>query len=188
MTRPEHPKRSFGPYCGEDLKRADTDDERGAVAVIVALLMVVLPGFTAIVIDVAAMYWEKAQLQNGADAAALGIAQQCAAGECGDISTTATTLAGLNANDGKASAIPAVAGDSVTVTTSTLTAGGENELAHLFAPVLGIDSSEIGARATAGWGSPSSGPAILPMAISHCNFPLGLAAGRQLIRYDTTVT
>ncbi len=26
------------------------------------------------------------------------------------------------------------------------------------------------------------------MAISHCNFPLGLAAGRQLIRYDTTVT
>ncbi len=98
---------------------------------IVALLMVVLPGFTAYVIDVAAMYWEKAQLQNGADAAALGIAQQCAAGECGGINTTATTLAGLNANDGKASAIPAVAGDSVTVTTSTLTAGGENELAHL---------------------------------------------------------
>lgn len=89
MTRPAHPDRS--------LKRADPDNERGAVAVIVALLMVVLLGFTAMVIDVAAMYWEKAQLRNGVDAAALGIAQQCAAGECGDINTTATTLAGLNA-------------------------------------------------------------------------------------------
>ena len=46
-------------------------DERGAVAVMVALLMVPLIGFAAIAIDVAAMWSERQQLQNGADAGAL---------------------------------------------------------------------------------------------------------------------
>ena len=39
-------------------------DERGAVAVMVALLMVPLIGFAAIAIDVAAMWAERQQLQT----------------------------------------------------------------------------------------------------------------------------
>ncbi len=49
-----------------------TDDDRGAVLVWVALMIVVLLGVGALVIDVGALYAERRQLQNGADAAALG--------------------------------------------------------------------------------------------------------------------
>jgi Flp pilus assembly protein TadG len=58
-------------------------DERGAIGVVVALLMIPLMGFAAIAIDVSAMYAERPQLQNGADAAALAIAQDCAVDSCG---------------------------------------------------------------------------------------------------------
>ncbi|XTR53338.1 pilus assembly protein TadG-related protein [Pseudarthrobacter sp. So.54] len=44
--------------------------------------MVVLLGITAIVVDVGMIYAERFELQNGADAAALAIAQDCAVGNC----------------------------------------------------------------------------------------------------------
>ena len=52
--------------------------ERGAVAPMTAMLMVALLGMTAFAVDVAMMYSEHAQLQNGADSSAIGIAQACA--------------------------------------------------------------------------------------------------------------
>jgi hypothetical protein len=64
------------------MRRMTQDD--GAVAVLVALLSVVLFGFAALVIDVAVLYHERRQLQNGADAAALSVAHGCAAGGCTD--------------------------------------------------------------------------------------------------------
>jgi hypothetical protein len=139
-------------------------DEGGAVAVMLALLMVVLLGFAAVVVDVGALYWEKAQLQNGADAAALGVAQKCAVGPCVNMTSLATELASGNANDNAAAAVPVLTANAVTVTTSTRTAGGGHELAHFFAPILGISSTEVGAKASAAWGSPKKGPAMLPLA------------------------
>ena len=68
-------------------------DERGAVAVMVALLMVPLIAFAAIAIDVAAMWSERQQLQTAADAGALAIAQDCARGTCGNPAQTAQSLA-----------------------------------------------------------------------------------------------
>jgi Flp pilus assembly protein TadG len=92
------------------------DGERGAVAVIVAVLMAggVLLGMGAITVDAGQIYAERAQLQNGADAAALAVAQTCAksAAAC-DVSAgstgTAAVYAGKNAADGKAS-ISAICG------------------------------------------------------------------------------
>ena len=54
------------------------DRERGAVSVLIAILMVSLLGFTALAVDVGMLYAERTQLRNGADAAALAIAQKCA--------------------------------------------------------------------------------------------------------------
>ena len=54
--------------------------ERGAVAVMTAVALVVLLLFAALAIDVGLMYEERAQLQSSADAAALAVAQDCAAG------------------------------------------------------------------------------------------------------------
>ena len=73
--------------------------DNGAVAVLVAILAVVLFGFAALVIDVGALYHERRQLQNGADAAAFAVAQACAAGDCGDYEADADSFADGNALD-----------------------------------------------------------------------------------------
>lgn len=51
-------------------------DEDGAVAVIVALLLVVLLGFAALGVDVASLYRERAQLQSRSDLAAMSAVAQ----------------------------------------------------------------------------------------------------------------
>ena len=59
-------------------------DQRGVVGVLVALLLGggVLTGLGALVIDVGQLYQNRAELQNGADAAALAVAKSCATGTC----------------------------------------------------------------------------------------------------------
>ena len=77
------------------------DGGRGAVAVLVAILIGggVLLGMAALVFDVGQLYQNKAELQNGADSAALAVAKSCAAGACPASATTyATTYAALNAS------------------------------------------------------------------------------------------
>jgi Flp pilus assembly protein TadG len=56
------------------------DGERGAVVVLVSILLVtgVLVGFGALAVDTGQIYSERAQLQNGADAAAFAVAMGCA--------------------------------------------------------------------------------------------------------------
>lgn len=46
-------------------------DERGQVVIVVALIVIILFGFTAVAVDVARMYEERAQLQRTADGSAL---------------------------------------------------------------------------------------------------------------------
>jgi Flp pilus assembly protein TadG len=60
------------------------DGGRGAIGVLVAILIGagVLFGMAALVIDVGQLYQNRAELQNGADAAALAVAKSCAQGTC----------------------------------------------------------------------------------------------------------
>jgi Flp pilus assembly protein TadG len=82
-------------------------DDRGAVAVIVAILLAggVLLGFLALTIDVGELYLERQQLQSGADSAALAIANACAknTADCangGAIASLAKKYANANSADG----------------------------------------------------------------------------------------
>jgi len=87
--------------------------ESGAVASIVAILFGtgVLLGLGALVLDTGSLLYERRQLQNGADAASLSLARNCAktqarvAGYVCDTSASTKTdladLAGLNAADSK---------------------------------------------------------------------------------------
>jgi hypothetical protein len=50
-------------------------DESGAITVITAILMTVMLGMAALVIDIGAAEARRAQLQDAADAAAVGIAR-----------------------------------------------------------------------------------------------------------------
>lgn len=51
-------------------------DEKGSMTVIIALLMVVLVGFSSLVIDYGNLVSHKRQLQNAVDAACLAAAQE----------------------------------------------------------------------------------------------------------------
>ena len=144
--------------------RRPLDGERGATAVVFALLLVPMLGFAAIAVDIGALYAERARLQVGADAAAIAVAQDCSRGNCGDMLATAQAL--ITANDTKGTAAsPVLSSDPLSVTVT-----GGLPVEHWFAPVIGHDSTRVSATATVGWGSPSGGTAVLPLTFSWCSF------------------
>jgi Flp pilus assembly protein TadG len=144
--------------------RRRLDGERGATAVVFALILVPMLGFAAIAVDIGALYAERARLQVAADAAAIAVAQDCSRGNCGDMLATAQSLISLNDPTGTAGQ-PVLSSDPLSV---TVTGGAPKE--HWFAPVIGHDSSQVSAAATVGWGSPSQGTAVLPLTFSYCSF------------------
>jgi Flp pilus assembly protein TadG len=152
------------------------DRERGAVSVLVAILMVALLGSAALAVDVGMLYAERTQLRNGSDAAAIAVAQKCANDvndpDCSASSTLARGLASSNAGDG-ISNVSSLALDTtartVTVTAGSQEAGKEpNQVSLFFARALGVNTAEVTAASSATWGSPKSGPTTFPVAFSIC--------------------
>lgn len=150
--------------------------ERGAVSVVVAMMLVALLGFGAMAVDVAMMYSERTQLRNGADAAALAIAQKCAKStsdaDCSATSSLAVAIANTNANDGLSN-IRSVALDQTNRTVSVSVGSQEaghtpNEVSLYFARFLGLGTAEVNAPATVKWGSPTKGLSVFPITISVC--------------------
>ncbi|MGO4383769.1 pilus assembly protein TadG-related protein [Specibacter sp. RAF43] len=164
------------------LRRIDgPDNERGASAIMVALLMVALLGFAAICVDVGMMYAERAQLQNGADSASLAVANDCASARtCGDALTTAGTYANANANDGAArtNSVTFPTTNSVQVDVSSRDGAGNNFIRLAFANIFGIGTADVGATATAAWGPPTAGTA-LPWTFGKCVFDQSLTAAQK---------
>jgi hypothetical protein len=152
----------------------------------VAMLMVALMGCAALAVDVGAMYAEKAQLQNGADAAALAIAGDCAKATCGDSTATGGSFANRNANDGSSGAtVTFPNSNTARVVTKARAAGSTTDgFSLFFARVLGIDSTQIPATAEASWGTPSKG-STLPWTVSQCLFEKYLSPS-QLAELNST--
>jgi Flp pilus assembly protein TadG len=174
-------------------------DERGAVGVIVAALLGfgVLTGMGAMVVDVGQLYQERAELQNGSDAAALGVAKSCVLGACD--SAVAGTYADANASKltGGSAGVSLVCGSGiglplcpgtpgglttcpapttsnyVDVFTSTQTASGSTLLPPVFARAMLGNSSYSGdnvvACSQAAWGAPSSAN-VIALTIPACQW------------------
>jgi hypothetical protein len=141
----------------------------------------------ALVIDVGALADEKRQLQNGADAGALAVAQSCALGAC--VSTLASGLANDNSHDGaSAASVSYPPGSQVRVDTSTRS-GATSILPYNFAQVLtGVTGRTVKAAATATWGSVGRATAIR-LAISACDvLRLGLNPVEQVIMFHTSTS
>jgi Flp pilus assembly protein TadG len=183
-------------------------DERGVIGVLVAVLIGggVLTGMGALVVDIGQLYQERAELQNGADAAALGVAKSCALGTCtpsvaGQLadanasSLTGGTAASLVCGSGGLGACPPSTGqltscpppppagtNFVEVSTSTLTAGGSTLLPPAFATsLLGNSSyqgSTVRACAQAEWGAPVSATTDA-LTISACEWDQATQQGTQ---------
>jgi hypothetical protein len=167
-------------------------EDRGAVAVLVAILAVVLFGFAALVIDVGALYHERRQLQVGADAGAFAVGQACAGGDCGAFTSDADQFADDNALDlaariptngvcGTESAgLPAcvdpptgLSGNGyVRVTTRTEQPDGSSLLPPFLAQVIDPDyaGTDVQAQATVIWGTPSGIDAELALTFSTCEY------------------
>lgn len=179
-------------------------DERGAVGVLVAILIGggVLLGMGALVVDVGQLYSERAQLQNGADAGALAVAKTCAQGTCSP--GAAALYANRNAADGASNvglvcgsgtlggcppstgklydcpAPPKAGANYVDVHTSTLTASGSTLLPPSFArTLLGMSNykgSTVDACAQASWGPPAAASG-LAVTISACEWDQATSNG-----------
>ncbi len=175
-------------------------DERGAVGVLVGLLFGggVLLGLGALVLDVGQLYQERAELQNGADAAALAVAKSCATGIC--TPSLAAQYANENASalTGGKAAVNLVCGSVtlgicpastgaltdcppppstglgyVDVHTSTQTANGGTVLPPVFGKALlgngNYQGTTVQACAQAAWGGPSAAN-TLAFTISACSW------------------
>ena len=130
-----------------------TADERGAVDVVVALLIIPLWASPPSTVDVAALWWQTQQLQTGADAGALAIAQDCGAGACG-VPATDRAEAREPANN---------AGSRPPRRTVSLPSTGPGDGAHRGTRQHGFARSSASARPGAAprraprWGAPSGG-------------------------------
>ena len=174
-------------------------DDRGSTAVILAVSMSAIFGIGAVVVDMGTLLQERRVLQNGADAGALAVAEQCGVGACGDALTTAATYADANADDDNTSveeicgsgvdgvsacavaptSVPAGA-SYVQVTTITDDGAGGDEVPFGFARIFGLDGMSVRARAVAAWGGPSALVSALPVTISQCEYNAYTSSGTDL--------
>lgn len=163
------------------MRRVKTEED-GAVAVIVAILLVVLVGAAAFVIDIGDVMWERRMLQNGADAAALAVAIDCAQGDCGtrteyegtaaeyadDNNWRGAELVNVRGRDGVVDVT--AAGGEVTVTVATRgTEDRPGRLRQWFSGVLGQEQG-LGstAAATAVWGVPTLQAVADNLSVTIC--------------------
>ena len=155
--------------------------EEGAVAIMVALLLVVFMAAVALTVDVGGLYLRRRALVNGSDSAALSAARTCARGFGNDTRFDSPEAAA----DFEAQANSPITTDEVAPTNVTYPPPGgcsvptqyghvivqyTSQQALYFAPVLGFQhQSPVTTTATASWGFGSNNP--IPMVLSNLLAP-----------------
>jgi hypothetical protein len=153
------------------MKRSD----RGASAVVIGICLVFLIAFAGLAVDVGALYAERTELQKGAEAAVLAIAEDCAHGTkpCDVPTATATAedYIAANATD-LAGALDSLDLDlvaqEVTVIDATERSDGGSIFLPFFAQVIGWEGMTVKAQAIARWGTLASYNTI-PITMSMCD-------------------
>ncbi|MCH6267629.1 TadE/TadG family type IV pilus assembly protein [Neobacillus citreus] len=137
-------------------------DESGGALAFVAIFLVVLLGFTAMVIDGGRLYTGKGKLQKALDAAVLAGAQ------------------GLRTSQAKASEVAIDVSDKngfkisesdLTYTSNSIKVLKRINVPMTFAKVIGIDNTPISATATAKVGPLTKASGIAPIVIDKSNIP-----------------
>lgn len=159
--------------------RAFARDERGANAVLIALLLVPMMGIGALALDVSAQHAERTQLQHGADAAALAVARSCAQSEATCPANAQGTADEFVAGNGGTPVVGAAELDGPDVDDNVVEVAAAADFPHLLASIIsGDESTTVRARATAEWGSPESGSTI-PLAVAECELERHFDPGTQ---------
>jgi Flp pilus assembly protein TadG len=161
-------------------------DERGQAFVLAALMIVMLLGMGAFVVDVGSWYRTHRQLQATADAAALAGAQMLPT-DAAAAKATAQSYADKNGGN--------VLGSNIVITSKY----GTNDVISvkaakteqgIFSNVLSIASADISASAKARTDNPVSVLHVAPMVV-HCNHPLiqkcNSGSGMPVFNQQTTL-
>lgn len=159
---------------------ARSSEERGGIAVMLALLMPVLFAAAALAIDTAGVWSSRQQVETGADAAVLAVAIDCAEGDCGDIKSTAEDAMWANDEAGKASDLGGGIGLISTKTTTAKDGGRTGTVSqtittpwtinHFFAGALGKATGTLSVASYAAWGPAAAATARVPVAIDYCTY------------------
>jgi hypothetical protein len=149
--------------------------DEGIVLILVAGLLVVLLGMAGLAVDLGSLYSERRQLRNGADAAALAIAEDCARhpGSCTKPAAEATAqlYADANSDDG-ASGVQVALLESGRVRVVTSAFDGKAGAPGVRVPLMslfGFRRVDVTAAATAVFGYPVSGT-TMPLIINETEY------------------
>ncbi len=142
------------------------ENERGAVIVITAFLMVGLITSMALVVDVGRLYLTRTKLQTAADAAALAGAYTYFADESEpDAVSKAQDYAGDNMEEDF--------NFSYSIVGNQFTVDLNRDVDFFFAPVIGIESSNVAVTATASAGTVSAIDKVVPFGVLKQSFSYG---------------
>lgn len=137
--------------------------QSGQMLVLVALLLIVLVGLLALVLDGGNLYLQRRRLQNAADAAALATAYQIASSAT-DSSIRSTLIDYAITRNGAGSALGVylpsgaqVGGGSVPSGTTAVRIAVTQTVSTFFAGIVGVNSATMTASGTASFQSQSGG-------------------------------
>lgn len=139
-------------------------DEKGSALVLVAINMVILLGFAALVIDVGFLAASRHKLLNAVDAAALAGARELPSNP-----DRARAVAAEYASLNGAESIEA----EVSPDNTSLTVKARKELSYFLAPVLGFRRGEAQAQATARIGGIRAVKKAAPLAVPWHDYQFG---------------
>jgi Flp pilus assembly protein TadG len=149
--------------------------EDGAAVITIGVLLTVILALGALTLDAGLLWQERRELQNGADAAALMVAFDCArdASTCASTAdATADEYADSNARDLVAD-VERLAIDfgEGTVTADTLSQepDGQKSVTLWLARVFGMETQEVRARAVAAFANLGRADTV-PLTISYCDW------------------
>ena len=117
------------------------NSRKGTAAVMTAIMMTVLLGFCALVVDIGGVSLERSKLQNAVDSAALAAAQ-----DLPNASAAAATAADYLVNNGFGEAVVNI---SFSGSNRQITVDASQPVNYAFAGVLGAGSTNVKASATA---------------------------------------
>jgi Flp pilus assembly protein TadG len=146
--------------------------EDGAVAVLVALMLVVFVAMVAVAVDTGGLYLRRRELVNGSDAAAMSAARTCARGGADDRFDSPEQAADYQVQEnGKITNFEVGVTNIVAPTTTCGLQSGHvsvrytSEQELFFAPAIGFEQSKpVTTEATASWGLGSNNP--VPLVVS----------------------
>lgn len=161
-------------------------DDRGTMAIIVAVLFTSLCGMAALAIDIGALLVEHRALQNGADASAIAIARDCMDSVMQPPGPTPCTQAAADATATTYFAPTGTLFDTTVTPAATVTLSapafggrvggvtvvGDIDQPPLFARFLGVTTPiDVSAVATARWGPVTTLDTVFPLVVCDGALP-----------------